>query len=174
VCVFACLADPLNNASPYSTFSKIDLPFETEKQLQERGTSRTPDILLTCPLAIKLPNNNNDNNSNDNDGSFDNADNSNNCKVICWIDSKALFGDENTHQTSVLPQAQSYVHRFGPGLVLYWFGHAPLNRLGDCQGDIVICGWQLPTAFMLPTGEKIVRKQQTAQQSKQIDAARTS
>jgi hypothetical protein len=104
-------------------------------------------------VAVKLTNNNNTNNDED---TFDGPD----CKVICWIDSKALFGDENTHQTSVLPQAQSYVHRFGPGLVLYWFGHAPLNRLGDCQGDIVICGWQLPSAFMLPTGEKIIRNKQ--------------
>jgi CDAN1-interacting nuclease 1 len=145
------------------------LPFETEKQLQERGASRTPDILLTCPLAIKLPTRSS-NNDNDDDGSnFENADK---CKVICWIDSKALFGDENTHRTSVLPQAESYVHRFGPGLVLYWFGHAPLHRLGDCQGDIVICGWQLPSAFMLPTGEKILRKQSLS--IEHIDAARTS
>jgi hypothetical protein len=105
-------------------------------------------------VAIKLPSNNS-NDDNFEDGSTDN------CKVICWIDSKALFGDENTHRTSVLPQAQSYVHRFGPGLVLYWFGHAPLNRLGDCQGDIVICGWQLPSAFLLPTGEKIIRNKQS-------------
>jgi hypothetical protein len=59
----------------------------------------------------------------------------------------------NTHQSSVLPQAESYVHRFGPGLVIYWFGHAPLDRLGDAQGDLVIAGWDIPKAFMLPTGE---------------------
>ena len=28
---------------------------------------------------------------------------------------KALFGDVNTHQRNVLPQAEGYVHRFGPG-----------------------------------------------------------
>jgi hypothetical protein len=65
----------------------------------------------------------------------------------------------NTHQSSVLPQAESYVHRFGPGLVIYWFGHAPLARLGDAQGDLVIAGWDIPSAFMLPTGE-ILRKNQ--------------
>ena len=64
---------------------------------------------------------------------------------------KAMFGDFKTHQTSVLPQAESYVHRFGPGLVLYWFGHAPRDRLGDAQGDISIVGWDLPLLFMLPT-----------------------
>ena len=66
---------------------------------------------------------------------------------------QALFGDVTTHQTSVLPQAESYVHRFGPGLVLYWFGHAPRDRLSDAQGDISIVGWDLPCRFMLPTGD---------------------
>lgn len=66
---------------------------------------------------------------------------------------KALFGDVNTHQTSVLPQAETYVHRFGPGLVLYWFGHAPLARLDDGHGDVAIVGWRVPEVMLLPTGE---------------------
>jgi Protein of unknown function TPD sequence-motif len=66
---------------------------------------------------------------------------------------QALFGDVETHATSVLPQAESYVHRFGPGMVLYWFGHAPLSRLGDAKGDVVIWGWDLPETFLWPTGE---------------------
>ena len=70
----------------------------------------------------------------------------------CFDNPQATFGDAMTHQTSVLPQAESYVHRFGPGLVLYWFGHAPLDRLSDSQGDIAIFGWDLPDRFMLPTG----------------------
>ena len=70
---------------------------------------------------------------------------------------QALFGDVHTHQTSVLPQAEAYVHRFGPGVVLYWFGHAPLDRLGDAQGDISIFGWEVPDKFMLPTGEIVTR-----------------
>jgi len=62
-----------------------------------------------------------------------------------------------THNRSVVPQAESYVHRFGPGMVLYWFGHAPSERLEDAQGDIVIWGWDLPTRFKLPTGEITTR-----------------
>jgi hypothetical protein len=42
--------------------------FETETELRDKGTSRTPDILLLSPLAIK-------------DGSE--------WKIIQWIDSKA-------------------------------------------------------------------------------------
>lgn len=116
------------------------IPFETEAELRERGTSRTPDILLSCPVGIKRRRKH---------------DTKDEWAVICWIDSKALFGDVNTHQTSVLPQAESYVHRFGPGLVLYWFGHAPLDLLNDAHGDISIEGWQLPDELLLPTGELI-------------------
>ena len=66
---------------------------------------------------------------------------------------KGLFGDVHTHKDSVLPQAESYIHRFGPGLLLYWFGHAPM--LDDANGDLVIAGWTLPDEFLLPTGEVI-------------------
>ena len=38
------------------------------------------------------------------------------------LTNKALFGDVETHTNNVLPQVETYVHRFGPGLVLYWFG----------------------------------------------------
>lgn len=31
---------------------KIDIPFETEAKLHARGTAKTPDILLSCPVGI--------------------------------------------------------------------------------------------------------------------------
>jgi hypothetical protein len=113
------------------------LPFESEAELRSRGTAKTPDVLLTAPLGVPVR---------DKDGNEE-------WKVVCWIDSKALFGDVQTHQTSVLPQAETYLHRFGPGMIIYWFGHAPLERLDDAQGDLVIQGWELPTRLMLPTGD---------------------
>jgi hypothetical protein len=124
----------------------MEIPFETEEQLRERGSARTPDILLSIPVGVQVPNSEG--------GGSD-------WKVVCWIDSKALFGDEATHKDTIKGQAESYVHRFGPGLVLYWFGHAPVERLDDSQGDIVICGWKLPDKLLLPSGE-IVREGQTA------------
>jgi len=75
---------------------------------------------------------------------------------------KALFGDVNTHQTSVVPQAESYVHRFGPGLILYWFGHAPLELLDDAHGDIVISSWNFPEPMLFPTGELTTKQGERA------------
>ena len=48
---------------------------------------------------------------------------------------------------------ESYVHRFGAGLILHWFGHAPLEHLGNSQGEIVIASCDLPDSFMWPNGE---------------------
>ena len=121
------------------------IPFETEKQLCVRGSARTPDILLSIPVGVKVTSRN---------GSSE-------WKVVCWMDSKALFGDEATHKDSTKKQAESYIHRYGPGLVIYWFGHAPLELLDDSQGDVVICGWKLPDELLLPSGE-IVREGQAA------------
>ena len=151
-----------------------DIPFETEAQLRVRGTARTPDILLSCPVGLRIrrreARNSNEGNGirgrNDTYLDYDIRttqkkieqinfydDDEYEWKVICWIDSKALFGDVETHTNSVLPQVETYVHRFGPGLVLYWFGHAPLSRLGDGHGDVAIVSGSVPDLFLLPTGE---------------------
>ena len=139
-----------------STNSSLGIPFETEANLRARGTSRTPDVLLSTPVAIPVrttatqqPYNSKSNNSDSNEVSFK-------WKIINWIDSKALFGDVDTHRQSVLSQAESYLHRFGPGLIVYWFGHAP--RLDNLAGEIAIAGWELPRKFLLPDGRIIQRK----------------
>ena len=78
-------------------------------------------------------------------------------QVVCWIDSKALFGDELTHRADVLPQAEAYVHRYGPGLVIYWFGHAPLkNLMGEeggadgGNGGVAVAAFGVPNFIVLP------------------------
>ena len=50
-----------------SELSKLGIPFMTESQLRERGSARTPDILLDCPISVQV---------------------NNEWKVVCWIDSK--------------------------------------------------------------------------------------
>jgi len=67
---------------------------------------------------------------------------------------KKLFGDVTTHTKTVLPQCETYIHRFGPGMIVYWFGHAPIDRLSSANGDIAVVGWRLPESLMIPTGAK--------------------
>ncbi|XP_061752038.1 CDAN1-interacting nuclease 1 isoform X3 [Nerophis ophidion] len=52
--------------------------------------------------------------------------------IIHWIESKASFGDTHSHRTYLNEQFWSYWNRFGPGLVIYWYGF--IGEL-DCQRD---------------------------------------
>jgi CDAN1-interacting nuclease 1 len=86
--------------------------FVTERQLREDGLARTPDVRLTVPLCVRVP---------DRVRGSGRADGGVRWRVVCWIDSKAMFGDVRTRRQHSA-QLQAYVNRFGPGLVVYWFG----------------------------------------------------
>ena len=75
-----------------------------EDALRQRGLSKTPDALLVVPFGVYV-----------NGG--------NEFRVVNWIDSKAMFGDRESHVNDNLSQLQGYVNRFGPGMVIYWFGY---------------------------------------------------
>jgi hypothetical protein len=53
--------------------STTGIPFETEAQLRERGTAKTPDILLSLPLGVET---------------LKKSGEGTEWKVVCWIDSK--------------------------------------------------------------------------------------
>ncbi|KAK0182947.1 hypothetical protein PV327_001027 [Microctonus hyperodae] len=73
------------------------ISYITEDDLRSRGYDKTPDIKLEVPIAI-------------------------NGFVINWIESKARFATPSIHKTYIKEQFLSYWNRFGPGLVIYWFG----------------------------------------------------
>ena len=69
----------------------IDIPFETENELKKKGTSKTPDILLSCPVGLKVqvPKQQNHNSKSGNDK------NDYEWKMINWIDSKVSCAVKN-------------------------------------------------------------------------------
>lgn len=100
----------------------LEIPFLSEDALRDLGFAKTVDFLLETPIAVYGP--------------------KGELRVIFWIDSKAMFGDPATHKENT-PQLQGYVHRFGPGLVIYWTGYVEELNVHD---DILLAQ-DLPTRF---------------------------
>ena len=74
---------------------KID--FLTEDQLREQSMTKTPDFLLPEPIILEG-------------------------KKVSWIESKAMFGDEQEHKYYMKKQFSHYEQMYGHGLVIYWYG----------------------------------------------------
>ena len=86
-----------------------ELTYHTENDLRGKY-SKTPDCLLTEPIRL-------------------------NGWTINWIESKASFGDRIEFNKNIRGQLTQYVEMFGPGVVVYWFGH--VDNL-DCPPGIEI------------------------------------
>ncbi|KAF2365647.1 Protein of unknown function with TPD sequence-motif [Trinorchestia longiramus] len=84
-----------------------NISYQTEEDLRALGCDKTPDTRLDVPIGVGG-------------------------RVVNWIESKASFGDRENHRTYLSDQLWSYWNRFGPGLVIYWFGFIDeLNNLED-------------------------------------------
>ena len=75
----------------------MGLSYLNEDHMRVRGYDKTPDVKLEVPISV--------------DG-----------YIVNWIESKASFGDEFSNKTYLKDQFWSYWNRFGPGMVIYWFG----------------------------------------------------
>ncbi len=73
------------------------IEFERENDIRGKY-GKTPDFLLKKPIKM-------------------------NGYSIKWIESKANFGDKVELRKNMSRQLKPYVELFGPGVVLYWFGH---------------------------------------------------
>lgn len=90
------------------------MSFFDENDLRRTGFDKTPDLKLVLPCLY--------------DGT-----------VVNWIESKALFGDLKTHKKYLNQQLESYHNRFGPGIVIYWFGYLEsLKTLKENPNGLII------------------------------------
>ena len=94
------------------TLDDLGLTYIDEDQMRDRGYDKTPDCKLEVPIAV--------------DG-----------HVVNWIESKASFGDEYSHKAYLKDQFWSYWNRFGPGMVIYWFGFIEELDVHQAKGIIL-------------------------------------
>lgn len=97
--------------------------FIKENELREKGFDKTPDFKLEIPICL------------------------NNGALISWIDSKATFGDEQSHSEYYENQFKFYLNRFGSGLVIYWFGYLKDIEKFNFNSNFISIRDSFPTDF---------------------------
>lgn len=100
---------------------EVGLEFYDEGDLRRTGYDKTPDLKLALPCLYRGV-------------------------TIQWIESKASFGDMDSHKKYIRDQLSSYGNRFGAGIVIYWFGY--LETIATCaeNGHSIIVTDTFPTA----------------------------
>jgi len=88
------------------------ITYRTENDLRDSDVefTKTPDCLLDHPVMYKG-------------------------HKICWVESKASFGDNTEFKYNSRKQLIPYTQLFGPGLVVYWVGC--LDDL-ECPPDVYV------------------------------------
>jgi len=95
----------------------------TEKNCRLRGLDMTPDVLLHEPVAILLFDIDNIKYSQKYTATNYVGGSENEIRVLNWIESKAMFGGPDQLCKATQGQFFPYWNRYGPGAVIYWFGH---------------------------------------------------
>ena len=107
--------------------------FETEAELRCKGKPKTPDILFLIPMATP-----------------DCNEPSRGLAVVNWIDSKAMFADEET-LAEHLEQLRGYANRYGRGLVIYWHGYVAdikSSHVFQAADDMILLSNKFPEQWM--------------------------
>ncbi|CAH0482161.1 unnamed protein product [Peronospora belbahrii] len=114
------LVDPRPNRRGLSKeeYTRVmqELVFESEDMLREKGLFKTPDVRLLLSIGVK-------------------DSNTGQLHVITWTDSKAIC-----------VAAARIVNRYGPGMVIYWFGYVAQLSF---NGGIFITD-SFPSHILLP------------------------
>jgi hypothetical protein len=135
----------------------LPIEFETEQELRLLKYKKTPDIRFKRPIIVKCPHGEEKCRANGGKGEH----------MICWIDSKATFGDPFTHEKSNESQVKAYTTLFGPGLVIYWLGFVETlstclvpSKKGVVPSQNVLLWTDLPTRWRFSTDSEwnIIRK----------------
>ena len=106
------------------------LTFYDEGDLRREGFDKTPDLLLGVQCLYKNT-------------------------IINWIESKATFGDCETHSKYLKDQLNCYENRFGPGIVIYWFGFQ--QEILSKQNNLIVLD-DFPSSENLTTFDQFFTK----------------
>lgn len=111
---------------------KNKISFLCEQQLRDRNYDVTPDFCLNLPLILVRSNNKTDDSNDNNIRLFrtnqldqikqQSIDDDKQIILITWIECKAMFASIECHVDYYERQYQSYINRFGNGIVLYKHG----------------------------------------------------
>lgn len=96
-----------------SYLNALGVAYLDEPGMRRMGYARTPDAVLLEPISI--------------DG-----------RIVKWIESKAWFGDPPSHASYLKDQYWPYYNRFGPGLVIYWFGFVDESVEGHMEKGVAV------------------------------------
>ena len=56
---------------------------------------------------------------------------------VRWVESKAVFADEEEHRLYMKRQLSHYIENFGPGIVVYWYGYVD-SILGENKDLLIL------------------------------------
>ena len=56
---------------------------------------------------------------------------------VAWVESKAVFADEEEHRLYMKRQLSHYIKNFGPGVVVYWYGYVE-SILGENRDLLIL------------------------------------